>query len=294
MAERTVADLYASARQRLAEAGVASPDLDAGLLVEWASGLSRLTAITDPRRTVEAGVVVRADEAIGRRLSGEPVHRIIGAREFYGLSFRLSPDTLEPRPDTETLVDLGLPFLRDLVEERGAADILDMGTGTGAIAVALLSQLGKLRAVGADIAPGALDAARDNAEAAGVSRRFAALETDWFSSVSGRFDLIISNPPYISSQEIASLQPEVRLHDPMRALDGGDDGLDAYRVLAGQSRRHLFDHGAVIVEIGAGQKQDVVRLFETDGLYFDQAAKDLAGVERALMFRPAELAGIGF
>ena len=238
------------------------------LLVEWASGLSRLAAIADPDRTVTLEVSVRIDEAVGRRVAGEPVHRIIGAREFYGLSFRLSPETLEPRPDTETLVDIALPFLRERMDECGVADVLDLGTGTGAIAVALLNELPKLRAVGADIATGALAAARDNAEAAGVSRRFAAIESDWFAAVSGRFDLIVSNPPYISSGEIANLRKEVSAYDPVKALDGGRDGLDAYRIIAAQSARHLAKDGVVIVEIGIGQKDDVVRLFDMGGILF--------------------------
>lgn len=289
----SVAALHGVARRRLAEAGVATPDLDARLLVEWASGFSRLVAVTEPERAVSAEATEKVHAAIARRLAGEPVHRIIGTREFYGLAFRLSPDTLEPRPDTETLVDLALPHLCRSIEERGAANLLDLGTGTGAIAIALLSQLDNLDAVGTDIASGALDAARDNAEAAGVTRRFAAIESDWFSAVSGRFDLIISNPPYICTNEIASLQLEVRRHDPIRALDGGADGLDAYRILAGRSASHLLEDGAVIVEIGAGQRRDVVCLFESGGFRFERAAKDLAGLDRALVFRLAEPAMAG-
>lgn len=292
--QRSLASLYRTARQRLAGAGIVSPELDVQLLVEWASGLSRLAAIADPDRTVTLEVSDRIDEAVGRRVAGEPVHRIIGAREFYGLSFRLSPETLEPRPDTETLVDIALPFLRERIDECGVADVLDLGTGTGAIAVALLNELPKLRAVGADIATGALAAARDNAEAAGVSRRFAAIESDWFAAAGGRFDLIVSNPPYISSGDIANLRKEVRAYDPVRALDGGRDGLDAYRIIAAQSARHLAKDGVVIVEIGIGQKDDVVRLFDMAGFCLEQTAQDLAGIERALMFRVAGPASAGF
>jgi release factor glutamine methyltransferase len=287
LAEATIAAIHRAARRRLTEAGVATPELDARLLLEWATGLPRLAVLSDPARQVPAQTAERVDAAVARRTAGEPVHRIIGAREFYGLSFDLTPDTLEPRPDTETLVDLALPFLRERIEQRGVADLLDLGTGTGAIAIALLSQLGKLGAVGVDIAPGALAAARANAAKAGVSRRFAAVESDWFAAVRGRFDLVISNPPYISTQEVARLPIEVRCHDPIAALDGGSDGLDAYRVLANQSAAHLHDGGAVIVEIGHRQKLDVSGLFESEGFRLDRVAKDLAGSERALMFRHA-------
>jgi len=285
MMGETLAALHARARETLREAGIATPELDARLLVEWATGTTRLDALSRPEGIISGEAVGALDAAIGRRLKGEPVHRILGERSFYGLGFRLSPETLEPRPDTETLVDLVLPFLRQRIAENGIADIIDLGTGTGAIAIALLSQLENSRAVGVDIATGALATARENACIAGVSRRFAALKSDWFAQVTGKFDLIVSNPPYIPRHVIATLEKEVREHDPLLALDGGEDGLDFYRALASGSGYHLYDGGAVGVEIGAGQLPDVESIFAKHGFRLIETSRDLGGHERALLFR---------
>lgn len=281
---QTLGELHRLARQRLRDASLASPDLDARLLVEWVTGTTRLDAISDPARAIPVDLVGQVEAALGRRLRGEPVHRIMGAREFYGLTFRLSSETLEPRPDTEALVELVLPFLKERIARNKVADIIDLGTGTGAIAIALLSQLKELRAVGADISAGALEMARHNAETAGVSARFAALETDWLENVSGRYDLIISNPPYIPSEAVASLEVDVRGYDPLRALDGGKDGLDVYRLLARESRAFLQQGGAIAVEIGAGQRVDVESIFVHHGWKLCGLGHDLAGHERCMLF----------
>ncbi|MBB2972667.1 peptide chain release factor N(5)-glutamine methyltransferase [Mesorhizobium sp. RMAD-H1] len=284
MTSETLAALHARARKALRDAGIATPELDARLLVEWATGTTRLDALSTPERIISSEAVGTLDAAIERRLRGEPVHRIMGERSFYGLGFRLSPETLEPRPDTETLVDLVLPFLKARIAEKGVADLIDMGTGTGAIAIALLAQLDSLRAVGVDIAPGALSAARENARMAGVSRRFAAVRSDWFAEVTGKFDLIVSNPPYIPRHIIATLDREVREHDPLLALDGGEDGLDFYRALASGSGYHLYEGGAVGVEIGAGQLPDVENIFAKQGFRLIEVSRDIGGHERALLF----------
>ncbi len=276
--------LARAVRDRLRAAGVETPDLDARLLVEWITGATRLDLIAAPDRIVAAEDAERLRAAVERRAGGEPTHRIIGAREFYGLSFRLSPDTLEPRPDTEALVELALPFLEQLTADGARADLLDMGTGTGAIAVALLHRCSAACGVGVDIAEGALAMARLNAAAAGVPGRFAALRSDWFAAVSGRFHLIVSNPPYIPHRDIAGLSREVREHDPLRALDGGADGLDFYRALAQGAGEHLYDGGRVAVEIGVGQHEDVRRIFEAAGFILHGAADDLGGHRRALIF----------
>ncbi|KXF79396.1 protein-(glutamine-N5) methyltransferase, release factor-specific [Paramesorhizobium deserti] len=285
MGGEALAALHGRARKVLREAGIATPEIDARLLVEWATGTTRLDALSRPERIIPSDAVGTLDRAIERRLKGEPVYRIMGERSFYGLGFRLSPETLEPRPDTETLVDLVLPFLKQRVAENGVADVIDLGTGTGAIAIALLSQLEGLRAVGVDIAPGALAIARENALAAGVSRRFAALRSDWFAAVTGKFDLIVSNPPYIPRHVIATLDREVREHDPLLALDGGEDGLDFYKALASGSGYHLYEGGAVGVEIGAGQLPDVESIFAKHGFRLIEISRDLSGHERALLFR---------
>ncbi|WP_420960748.1 peptide chain release factor N(5)-glutamine methyltransferase [Brucella sp. IR073] len=284
-AAETLAALHGKAREKLRAVDIATPELDARLLVEWATGTSRLDMLTAPERIIGSEAVTALEAALERRLRGEPVHRIMGERAFYGLGFRLSPETLEPRPDTETLVDLVLPFLKARIAENGAADLIDMGTGTGAIAIALLAQLEELTAVGVDIAPGALLTARENAKLAGVSKRFAALKSDWFAEVPGLFDLIVSNPPYIPRAAIAALQREVREHDPLIALDGGEDGLDFYRALASGGRERLYKGGAVGVEIGAGQRADVEDIFAGHGFRLMESLPDLGGNDRALLFR---------
>ncbi|WP_199224736.1 peptide chain release factor N(5)-glutamine methyltransferase [Falsochrobactrum shanghaiense] len=276
------------ARLRLREACLDTPDLDARLLVEWVTGTTRLDLIASPEQRVDIEQVARLHAALERRASGEPVHRIIGMREFYGLPFRLSSQTLEPRPDTEALVDLVAPHVQALIDRHGCADMLDMGTGTGAIVIALLHRFAKLCGVGLDISEDALATARINAETNAVSNRFAALKSDWFANVSGRFHLIVSNPPYIPQEEIKGLAREVREHDPIAALDGGIDGLDFYRALAQGAAQYLYRDGMIAVEIGAGQFDDVLALFESAGFSLVDAASDLGGHRRAMIFAFAQ------
>ncbi|WP_094505801.1 peptide chain release factor N(5)-glutamine methyltransferase [Brucella thiophenivorans] len=273
-----------ASRARLRAAKLDTPDLDARLLVEWVTGATRLDLISSPEKLIDDDHVVQLNKALERRISGEPVHRIIGTREFYGLPFRLSPETLEPRPDTEALVELVSPYIEKLIEQHGRAMMLDMGTGTGAIVISLLHQFDKLNGIGLDVADGALAMARINAATNGVSQRFAALKSDWFSNVTGRFHLIVSNPPYIPSKDIDDLSREVREHDPMTALDGGDDGLDFYRSLANEAHEYLYEGGIVAVEIGAGQFDDVSAIFESADFHLTNEAIDLGGHRRAMVF----------
>ena len=284
VAERTLGLTLRVARSRLAAAGVATPDIDARLIVEHFSGTTRSDAIGSPEREVDAAAVAAIDAALERRINGEPVHRILGFREFYGLKLMLSPETLEPRPDTETLVDLVLPFVREVVEREGACRILDLGTGTGAIPLALLNEVPQAVAVGVDISADALATARLNAEALGLAARFTALQSDWFTKISGRFHLIVSNPPYIRSTDIGALQPEVKRFDPLVALDGGEDGLDAYRTIAAGAAAYLEAGGRVALEIGFDQKADVSAIFGAAGYQLTADAFDLAGNDRVLVF----------
>jgi release factor glutamine methyltransferase len=283
--------LMASSRARLRAAKLDTPDLDAQLLVEWVTGATRLELISSPEKPIDEVQVAQLNEALERRLAGEPVHRIIGMREFYGLSFRLSPETLEPRPDTEALVELVSPYLEKLIARHGRALMLDMGTGTGAIVISLLHQFEKLHGIGLDIAEGALAMARINAAMNGVSERFAALKSDWFSNVRGRFHLIVSNPPYIPHEDIADLSREVREHDPMAALDGGVDGLDFYRALAKSAVEYLYEDGIVAVEIGTGQFDDVSAVFESADFHLINSASDLGGHRRAMVFTQKDVTG---
>jgi release factor glutamine methyltransferase len=280
----TLADVIAAARRRLSAGDIDDPALEARMIVEHFTGLGRADAIGAPGRLVAADAADRIEDALARRLAGEPVHRIFGYRDFYGLRLRLSPATLEPRPDTETLVDAVLPFLREIASREGRCRILDLGTGTGAIALALASQIPQAVVTATDISEQALATAAANAADCGLTDRFIPLHSDWFSKIDGKFHAIVSNPPYIPEEEIDSLQAEVRLHDPRQALDGGQDGLDSYRIIAEGAAAHLRDGGRVAVEIGHTQRQAVGQLFAGAGYRLIATHRDLAGSERVMVF----------
>jgi release factor glutamine methyltransferase len=269
-------------RDAFAKAGIETPGLDARLLLEWATGADRLAVLTTPQREIDASQAGRLLDAMTRRLAHEPVHRIIGRRGFYGLEFELSPETLEPRPDTECLVGLVLKHLAGREEER--LSLLDLGTGTGIIAISLLANLPNARAAAADISSGALETCGRNAAANGVSARLSGIQSDWFNAIEGMFDVIVSNPPYIPAAELSGLSPEVREFDPPLALDGGADGLDAYRTLAAGAAAHLAAKGLIAVEIGHTQRACVTQIFEDAGYSRIDAARDLGGRDRALVF----------
>ena len=276
--------LLADAGTALTKGGIEDAKLDARLIVEHFSRTTRADAIARPEMSIDAEKVAAIRQAIARRIAGEPVHRILGFRDFYGLRLFLSPETLEPRPDTETLVDATLPFLRQLAAREGRCRILDLGAGTGAIALALLAEIPEAMAVGVDISTDALATAARNAKENGLSERFETVGSDWFEKISGSFHVIVANPPYIPTEELETLQGEVRKFDPARALDGGADGLDAYRKIAGQAEAYLETPGRVAVEIGHTQKEEVTRLFEAAGFSVVEARKDLGGRDRVLVF----------
>lgn len=286
MNANTLAKLMRHAIEHLRLAKIDNADLDARLLIQWATGAAPLERISHPEKPVSLQQCSMLDTALQRRIGGEPVHRIIGERAFYGLDFTLSADTLEPRPDTEALVDLALPFLQACAAVKPLVSCLDMGTGSGVIAIALLAHVPQLHVMAVDIAKGALATAKINAERAGVANRLTVCESDWFKSVTGRFDLIISNPPYIPQNDIAGLDISVRKFDPLRALDGGADGLDFYRALAADAKLHLHSSGKIAVEIGIGQKQDVTEIFARHDYKLEETKPDLSGIDRALMFVP--------
>jgi release factor glutamine methyltransferase len=287
----TLAALHREVRRALSDAGIDAPEVDARLIVEHLTATTRTDAVARSGMAVEMEVLAAVDAAVARRVAGEPVHRILGWREFYGLRLALSAETLEPRPDTETLVDLALPVARERAAATGGCRILDLGTGTGAVALALLSAVPQATASATDISEDALATARRNAQITGAGDRLAAFRSDWFASVEGVFDLIVSNPPYIAEAEMGGLPREVREHDPPAALVGGADGLDAYRVIAAGAAGHLADAGAVAVEIGYRQRTEVTAIFESHGFTLADAACDLGGHDRALLFRTVDCGG---
>jgi len=281
----TLGALLRESRDRLAAAGIADAALDARLIVEHFTATDRTDAAARPEREIPAPAAAAVRAALVRRLGGEPVHRIIGRRGFYGLDLELSPATLEPRPDTEALVDRLVPRLAEIAREHGTCRILDLGTGTGAIALALLSQVPEAVATGVDVDRRAVETALRNAAANGLSGRFEGRVSDWFSNVSGKFHAIVSNPPYIETEDMAELPPEVRLFDPPRALDGGADGLEAYRAIAAGAAGFLEPDGLIGVEIGHRQREAAAAVFAAAGFALAEAAKDLAGRDRVLVFR---------
>jgi release factor glutamine methyltransferase len=274
----TAAALLARARQQLQDAGLPSPALDARLLLQEAAGLSHADLIGGPETVIGAVAAQRFASFVARRLDREPVSKIIGIREFYGRRFAVSQAVLDPRPDTETLIDAGLFVL----PENGR--LLDLGTGSGAIAITLLAERPDARGDAVDISPKALAVARGNAQALGVAARLGFIEGNWFDTVTGSYDLIVSNPPYIPAGEIAGLAADVRDFDPLAALDGGPDGLEADRRIAAGAAAYLHPDGSVLVEIGAGQGDDVQAIFAGHGFGLRSAHTDLAMHIRCLCF----------
>lgn len=270
---------------RFADAGLDSPELDARLLVGHALQLDLTGLVMHGRRQLSHDDAQRLETLVQRRLAGEPVARILGTKEFWGLDLRLSADTLVPRPDTETVVELALEHLAAGGDLKRRLRIADLGTGSGAILLALLSELPRAFGLGTDISLAALTTARDNARALGLADRAGFVACSYAAALSVGFDLIVSNPPYIPSSEISGLDVEVRTHDPLRALDGGKDGLDAYRALIPQAAALLRPGGAVIVEVGLGQSDEVAALMVRAGLTADSSTirADLAGIPRTVM-----------
>jgi release factor glutamine methyltransferase len=270
---------------RLQSAGIEEAALEARLLVGAALELDLTGMVTQSARQVSPEEAVRLEAYAQRRLAHEPMARILGTREFWGLPFRLSEATLVPRPDTETVVERALEIFR----ERKTSDrprIADIGTGSGAILLALLHEIPAAFGVGTDLSLSALRTARGNAAALGLGDRAAFVACSYAAALDGPFDLIVSNPPYIPSGEIPKLSIEVRDHDPHLALDGGNDGYDAYRVLIPQAAERLAAGGALVVEAGMGQARNIETLMGAAALSLDRPPKaDLAGIARAVSAR---------
>lgn len=267
--------------QLLASAGVAEPQADAHILVEDATGLTRSGLLRDAEAPLGVGPARRLAASVKRRLAHEPVFRILGRREFWGLDIEITPDVLDPRPDTETVVWAALEGLDR--RQRDPLRILDLGTGSGAILCALLSELPAARGIGVDRSAAACAVAARNVAACGLSDRATIRIGNWARGLAGPFDLVVSNPPYIETEVIAGLSAEVRDHDPLDALDGGRDGLDAYRAICPSLRGLLAPGGLVVFEVGARQAGHVAELLLALGFDKISAKQDLGGHQRAVM-----------
>lgn len=283
---KTIEDARRTLTAELQAFAIDTPELDARLLIGAVTRLDLTGMIAAATRRLTALEAARLSAFTQRRIGGEPVARLFGAKEFWGLQLQLSPATLVPRPDTETVVEAALDILRTDATANPAPRIADLGTGSGSILLALLHELPNAVGIGTDISLMALQTARANAVQLGLAARAHFAAGDFAAALSGPFDLIVSNPPYIRTADIYTLAAEVREHDPHRALDGGDDGLDAYRRILGQVAPLLAPGGTLILEVGQHQSGDVSALAHAAGLAPDGPPRaDLAGVLRAVAFR---------
>jgi release factor glutamine methyltransferase len=285
-AGRTVETARRMLAARLRTKTIESAELDARLLTGAVLRLDLTGMITAATRRLTDDEAALLGDFARRRSAGEPVSRIVGVKEFWGLPLSLTAATLVPRPDTETIVEAALETLRATHDDRYPLRLADIGTGSGAILLALLSEWPNAWGIGTDISEAALRTAKANARQLGFAPRAAFVACDYTAALSGAFDLIVSNPPYIRSGDIGALAAEVRDHDPRRALDGGADGLDAYRLIAPQAARLLAPGGCLILEVGQGQSGDVEALLTRAGLNLPGGPRaDLAGIRRAVLGR---------
>lgn len=279
----SIAENLRAAARRLADVGIDEAAEDARILLAHAADIPREVMVTEPRRPLTADALVRFESLLARRLAREPVSRILGIRAFHALELEITPATLDPRPDSEVVVEVALSLAgrsgRPLV-------IADLGTGSGAIILALLGALPTARGIAVDISEEALAVAARNAARTGVAERLTLVSGRWLDNVPGPLDMVVSNPPYIRSADIATLEPEVRLFDPLLALDGGPDGLDAYRAIIAGAVNRLRPGGFVVLEVGYDQAEAVGRLCAAGGLRVIEgpqvAGFDLEGHKRCV------------
>ncbi|MGE0653170.1 MAG: peptide chain release factor N(5)-glutamine methyltransferase [Alphaproteobacteria bacterium] len=275
----TLASALAGAAERLRAAGIAEPRREAVALAGAVLGISPERRVAEPDQPLSAEAAIRFDAAVARRARREPFARIVGMREFWSLDFALSPDTLVPRPDTETLVTAVL----DSIADRDAPlSILDLGTGSGCILLALASELPNAHGLGIDSVADAVATAGENATRLGLQQQVQFRTGDWGRGVVGPFDIIVSNPPYIAEVARDSLEPEVREFDPPRALFAGDDGLDSFRAIVPQLSGLLAWGGLAAFECGAGQASKVSEMLDLSGLIGVDSRRDLGGHVRVV------------
>lgn len=284
-----VVTTIAAMRRRLSDAFRAAeldaPGLDARLLIGHALGLDHAGLASGAERALLPAEIERIEALAARRLSREPVARILGTKEFWGLAFAVTPSVLVPRPESETLIEAALAALGANASRRRSLRIADLGTGSGALLLALLSELPHAYGVGTDRDISALMTARDNAGHLGLAARAQFVASDFGTALEGGFDLVIANPPYVRTEDIERLAPEVSAFDPRCALDGGPGGLASYRAIADDSVRLLAPSAPLVVEVGEGQARAVGELLQYVGLAVETVANDLAGTARAVVAR---------
>jgi release factor glutamine methyltransferase len=278
----TVATALQDAARRLQAAGIDSARLDSRLLLGAVIGLQAPQLIAHPERALTAAENARFRDLVGQRSRRRPLAQLLGRREFWGLNFRVTSDTLDPRPDSEAVIEAALACVAD---RAAPLRILDLGTGTGCLLLSLLHELPQATGVGVDRSDGALAVARANAADLGLADRAAFRLGNWTDGLNASFDLVVSNPPYIPTAEIAGLMPEVACHEPRVALDGGPDGLDAYRAIAKGLVGLLRPSAYLLLEVGDGQGDSVAAVFAAAGLACTARRNDLGGRQRCLTLR---------
>ena len=277
--------VFAEIVQKLAANGVESPRLEARLLIAAAKQIKAEQVFSDI--ALSALQAAKLEEMLQQRINHKPLDKILGHREFYKTDFKVNEDVLSPRPDTEILVEKALQYL-----PQNARNILDLGTGSGCIIESILFECHDLHGTAVDIAKKSLVLARQNAIDCGVSKRIDFICADWFKpdflqNFTDKFELIVSNPPYIPSGEIASLAPEVKNHDPLVALDGGADGFASYRRIAELAPDLLHDGGYILLEAGYGQAEQIAEIFQAQKLTHIETAADLNGIARCVILQKA-------
>ncbi len=280
----TLVSAWGRGRDALKAAGVDSPVLDARLLLERAAGVGRIVIVTDPHRVLSADVVSAFDALIARRVAREPVSHILGRKAFWTLEFAVTSAVLAPRPETEFLVEAVVAETSSQVP----LTVLDLGVGSGAVLLSVLAVRPLATGLGVDVSSEALAVAVENATALGFAERAQFRQGDWAAGVSGQYDVIVSNPPYIPSGDITDLDPEVRDFEPHLALDGGVDGLDAFRAIAPAIKRLMAPDGMAALEFGAGQADAVAAILRTEGLSPQRLIQDLGARPRAWVARHGE------
>ena len=278
MSETNLKELYYETRNALREHGIHNADIEAREFIKYVIDIADIDIIIRSDQPVYSEKVKQLREGLQRRLQGEPVSRIFGEREFWSLPFKVTPDVLDPRPDTETIVDAAIRHFIGNPPEQ----VLDLGTGSGCLIVSLMTEWPLSHGHAVDISGKALLVASENARTHGVDDRITFVTSDWGESVNGYFDLIVSNPPYISNREIANLPPEVKNYDPILALEGGEDGLDCYRKIILAVKKLLKLNGICLLEVGYDQAEKVSRLVEDSGLFVRGVHPDMAGIPRVV------------
>lgn len=279
-----ILDVLARAKRDITNAGVSNSGLDSLILLSHTLSFSKEQIIFNPDFELNSKQEEDFLKLVTRRVAREPISHIIGKREFFGADFLVNSDVLDPRPDSETLIEL---VLQKLSNNNLNLKILEIGVGSGCLIITLLGFAKAAQGTAVDISKKALEIAAKNAQTHEVASRLKLINGDLFSALNQgeKFDLIISNPPYIPSHDIEKLEPEVKNHEPLLALDGGVDGLDFYRRIAAEARNFLKENGAIFLEIGYGQKEKISEIFAEQNFILEAFKADLAGVDRVLQFK---------